>query len=560
MKLASFALAAVLALGATKSARADLYKKINASSTSWNSHTATPLADGRVLVAGGITAPSSAEIYDPKADAWTTLKPLPKGRQHAGAARLPDGRVLVVGGTIDGTVSSSTELYDPTKDTWSPGPETNAPHLGPVITLSDGAPAAFLGMGLESSLETLQLGTMTWTARAKLAPEFARAWLAPLADGGVLACSTATSACMRWEPAEDKWIATAPMPARGDYVVLHSLSDGRVLLAGVKSPSIYVPLADTWTALPAAIDHGGPVLVVSLPGAVAILGQPNGTSKAETEVLNLATGKITRLPGLNYSLFDATVTPLLDGRALILLGGGSGILFTPPRSCEKDAECASGFCTDGVCCDQRCDGQCEACDAGDRLGTCSPIDGVPHGTRALCAPEWTPACKAKTCVGALDRTACRAPAIKVPCDCTRDDECESGHCSDGVCCDKACTGQCQACDVPGARGVCIPVLGEPRGNRRGCPAAGRSICSVYACNGKVEDHCLLANGSQTMCGILCGSVQQHCDGQGGCGLPSELKCPDATCAAGPIDSTAPPRWFDAIFVVAAAALWKRLRR
>jgi hypothetical protein len=42
--------------------------------------------------------------------------------------------------------------------------------------------------------------------------------------------------------------------------------------------------------------------------------------------------------------------------------------------CTEDADCAGGFCTDGVCCDRSCDGVCEGCSI---FGICS---AHPAGT------------------------------------------------------------------------------------------------------------------------------------------------------------------------------------
>src|SRR5262249_41544026 len=41
-------------------------------------------------------------------------------------------------------------------------------------------------------------------------------------------------------------------------------------------------------------------------------------------------------------------------------------------SCSAAADCASGFCVDGICCNAACSGTCEACD-GLAKGTCEPV-------------------------------------------------------------------------------------------------------------------------------------------------------------------------------------------
>lgn len=92
---------------------------------------ATPLPDGRVLVSGGADAArvpyANAEIWSPTTGTWdsqtflnpetgqrTTFAPLATGRYLHGAAALPNGKVLLVGGYgVDGSPLMSIELFDP---------------------------------------------------------------------------------------------------------------------------------------------------------------------------------------------------------------------------------------------------------------------------------------------------------------------------------------------------------------------------------------------------------------------------------------------------------------
>jgi galactose oxidase-like protein len=59
-------------------------------------HTATLLADGRVLVVGGTSASgaatATAEIYDPAGPAWLPAGSLNVARRGQTATRLPDGK------------------------------------------------------------------------------------------------------------------------------------------------------------------------------------------------------------------------------------------------------------------------------------------------------------------------------------------------------------------------------------------------------------------------------------------------------------------------------------
>lgn len=92
-------------------------------STDRTAHTATLLANGTVLVAGGFSnSPNktfdTAEIYDPATALWTPTGPMTKPRSGHSAFLLPTGKVLVVDGF-------TADLYDPAQGTWS----STAPQL-----------------------------------------------------------------------------------------------------------------------------------------------------------------------------------------------------------------------------------------------------------------------------------------------------------------------------------------------------------------------------------------------------------------------------------------------
>ncbi len=81
-------------------------------------HTATLLADGRVLVCGGDTLPS--EIFDPITETWSNAAPMINKRNYQSAILLPDGNVLVSGGYSSSSWFNDCELYNPINDEWLP--------------------------------------------------------------------------------------------------------------------------------------------------------------------------------------------------------------------------------------------------------------------------------------------------------------------------------------------------------------------------------------------------------------------------------------------------------
>jgi hypothetical protein len=86
-------------------------------------HTATLLQNGRVLVTGGqvlravlkggyaaVEVTAAAELYDPKAGAFSPAGAMALGRVFQSATLLSDGRVLIVGGEMDSPGDSHIEL------------------------------------------------------------------------------------------------------------------------------------------------------------------------------------------------------------------------------------------------------------------------------------------------------------------------------------------------------------------------------------------------------------------------------------------------------------------
>jgi hypothetical protein len=112
-------------------------------STPRSAHSATVLADGRVLVAGGwigAAATNAAEIFDPAANAWTQVAGgMIQARSNHTASLLADGRVLFAGGDNAGTPTASLEIFDPVANSFSSvGVMTSARTSFASAILSDG--------------------------------------------------------------------------------------------------------------------------------------------------------------------------------------------------------------------------------------------------------------------------------------------------------------------------------------------------------------------------------------------------------------------------------------
>ncbi len=124
----------------------------------------------------------------------------------------------------------------------------------------------------------------------------------------------------------------------------------------------------------------------------------------------------------------------------------------PGAPCSADAQCASGYCVDGVCCYTACDTPCVACTtalSGLPEGSCGPVQANtdPKGT---CPDDGAPSCgRTGVCDG---KGACSLyPATT---------ECSAPTCADG---ERTLAG---ACDGQGA-----------------CASGDTTSCAPYACAG-----------------------------------------------------------------------------
>lgn len=164
-------------------------------------HVAAQLPGGLVLVAGGqsgSTALASAEIFNPSLGTWSSTGSMVSPRVGAAAIGLDDGRVLVVGGlsqAIFGVGLSSAEVFDPATESWTSVGSTGAQRVAPAlarlpggdILVSGGHDGSTFFSTTSASAQTFDPSSDVWTATQPMnAGRFGHT-LTTLPDGRVLA-------------------------------------------------------------------------------------------------------------------------------------------------------------------------------------------------------------------------------------------------------------------------------------------------------------------------------------------------------------------------------------
>ena len=212
--------------------------------------TATRLRDGRVLVVGGISlvqrgneffegGASDAEIYDPVANRWSGTAPMALYRHDHTATMLADGRVLVAGGDASDQPGplETAEVYDPGQDRWLPVPSMGTGRLGHAATLlANGTVAVTGGIGAGitpfRAVEIYDPRLNSWSPRAPLADAHVGETAISLGTGAVLVVGTTDrSQPELYDPGHNRWLYTGPTMLRYNQTATR-LGDGRVLIAG----------------------------------------------------------------------------------------------------------------------------------------------------------------------------------------------------------------------------------------------------------------------------------------------------------------------------------------
>ncbi|MDW5595431.1 kelch repeat-containing protein [Conexibacter stalactiti] len=355
---------------------------------------AVTLPDGRVLVVGGIVSGQDVtlvQLYAPATDSWEQGTPLALHRWNHTATPLDDGTVLVAGGYETGMgggpfgPTATAARYDPVADSWTPvDPLPVATYLATAAKLPDGD--VVVSGGYESDrVFRFDAGTGTWTTLQPLPQVRYRHTAIPTPDGSLLLAGGTVGEF--WNPTDggvdrydplDGSVQSLLAGATFPIADAAALSGGLVLLLGRGSPSIPGPRRSVVLdpATGAVIDTGNPPsqqdngqLVPLGDGSILSIGdlsQSGGsdrffartitrtvpadfgeqTSGRRSAVVSVPVTAVSHLlaplgsatiEGLNASDF----TIVTDGCATLLLSRGEscfvGVRFTPSAEGERSA-------------------------------------------------------------------------------------------------------------------------------------------------------------------------------------------------------------------------------
>ena len=352
----------------------DLFTYTSSMITARNGHTATLLSNGKVLVAGGCANAesnrivcdeylSSAEIYDPVTGIFEPTGDLNEARAEHTASLLPDGRVLIAGGTDGNTPLATAEIYDPETGTFTYSGNMGTSRMAHTATVMFDGRVLLAGGYSGSYLNSAEVFTPSSGTFSPVASSMSTQRLyhaaTILSDGRILFTGGLNSDLLVFDvnnqvPSDnvspnivytsDSQVGFVPYTGSGT-VVAFSPSTGEVLERIVTGgePAFITPLSDDNTlavvsvfdnrifliemdtlslketfVFPGAQFGFGSILTLSPDGS---RGYISSTGTGEVIQFDTATGnELKRLGGLDAPA-QITVTP--DGRTLLVVDTGT---------------------------------------------------------------------------------------------------------------------------------------------------------------------------------------------------------------------------------------------
>jgi hypothetical protein len=206
-------------------------------------HTATLLVDGKLLVAGGTIdgTPPSAELFVPTSSSFVpTASGMVYTRSGHCASLLPDGRVLIVGGgDAHANLFQTAELFDPVTQSFSTTGNLNQARTGATATLLLNGKVLIAGGQdgagtLLSSAELYEPSSGTFTVTGTMHLPRAQHTATLLSNGKVLLVGSIsdTASAELFDPASGSFGHTGALIQPRTHHTATLLPNGKVLVLG----------------------------------------------------------------------------------------------------------------------------------------------------------------------------------------------------------------------------------------------------------------------------------------------------------------------------------------
>lgn len=180
-------------------------------------------------------------IYDPETDSFREGAQMPRGR-GAGGVAAHDGLIYYAGGLNDFTARTWFDVYDPQSDTWAPLPEMPNPRDHFHAVVMDGVFYAIGGRdgrinATTPLVDAFDLATQSWTTLATELPTERGGFASAVLGGEILVIGgegggNTYGEVEAYTPATDSWRSLAPMPTARHGIQAAVCNGGVYVAAG----------------------------------------------------------------------------------------------------------------------------------------------------------------------------------------------------------------------------------------------------------------------------------------------------------------------------------------
>jgi hypothetical protein len=298
-----------------------------------------------VALAGLLVAPATASAVNPVS--FSPAGDMTTARDGAGAATLPDGRVLVAGGYLGNPIPTyldSTEFYNPSTNSFNAGPMMSTKRYAPaMVALADGrilVAGGYDGSANTAKSEIFDPKTGAFSPVGDLAEPIELAEGALLPDGRVLIVGGyddsgfSTNATEIFNPSINTWSFGPTYPKKTYGTAVAPIAGGRILTAGGydSDPGDY--FADAFTFAGSAFSPVGALPTENyypagapLPGGRALIagGYDSSDYLATATAFDPNTNSFSSagIGNLLHKREEPGAAELKDGRVLVA-GGWDG--------------------------------------------------------------------------------------------------------------------------------------------------------------------------------------------------------------------------------------------
>lgn len=229
--------------------------------TARESHAATLLSDGRVLITGGLAplpadpwwqALRESEVFDPVTGTFAAVSPMTAARANHTSTLLPNGKVLITGGGY--FPSDTAELFDVSTGAFTPTRSMAVARSGHAATLLPSGKVLITGNSLFAELYEPSTGQFSPAGVMNIERMGHTATLLPngtvLIAGGTVQGQGSTATTEIYDPAtrifqlgpslqQNRFSHTATLLLNGDVLIVGGASSDGVHINALSSAEIY---------------------------------------------------------------------------------------------------------------------------------------------------------------------------------------------------------------------------------------------------------------------------------------------------------------------------------